>query len=85
MTTLTPERLRELRALGKAYLTADEYLALFDHIDALQSERDALATVAAHDVVAFERAMILTGSDPEYAAIRVQPMKDALLAAGRLP
>lgn len=92
MTKLSAERLAEIEELTtdisyRAAVWDTAIHDILDHIDALQAERDALARVveiAEKDVIAFEQAIVFSGTDPEYAAIRVQPMKDALRAAGRL-
>ena len=79
---LTPGRLAEIKKRAVQY-SDDDVLALLDHITALEAERDALARVAyqaAIDVTAFEQCLILSGTDPEYAAERVRPMREALRA-----
>ena len=90
MTKLSAERLRDIAGDVdfKRFAAIDQVTALCAHIDALEAENAALAKVADHavvDVKSFESCLIEFGTDRHYAAIRVQPMKAALKAAGRLP
>jgi len=62
---------------------AAKLLDCYQEITRLEAERDALARVAyqaAIDVAAFEQCIIAGGTDPEYAAERVRPMREALHA-----